>query len=227
MNQLVTRIRQKLTRKEPTLIQWTTEGVELTVSEEDLRAARETFERDKLLRLPGLVSPELAEAAREGMARDGFESPDEATQKSVFGGWYGLVREDLNPGVTNDMLNARANDPTFLEFVQQIAGTPPLGKCVGRVFRLLPTEKDLPWHTDAEGGRVADLVVDLSDERYEGGTFEIRDAETQKIFTAVDDMQYREGTLAPISEKIEHHNLRVTSKTPRVTFVGWFVPDGE
>ena len=211
------------------MIQWTTEGVERTASDEELQAARKTFQRDKLLRLPELVAPELAEAVREGMERDGFESPDEATQKSVFGGWYGLVREDLNPGVTNDMLNARANDPAFLEFVQQIAGTPPLGQCVGRVFRLLPTEKDLPWHTDAEGGRVADLVVDLSPptERYEGGRFEIRDAETEEIFTTVDDMQYREGTLAPISEKIEHHNLRVTSKTPRITFVGWFVPDGE
>ena len=57
--------------------------------------------------------------------------------------------------------------------------------------------------------------------------FEIRDAETEEIFTTVEDMQYLEATLAPISEKIEHHNLRVTSKTPRITFVGWFVPDGE
>jgi hypothetical protein len=206
------------------MIRWTTEGVEKTATDEELRAARETFERDRLLRLPGLITEDLAEAVREGMQRDGFEQPDEATQKSVYGGWYGRVREDLNPGVTNDMLNARANDPVFLDFVRQIAGTPPLGQCVGRVFRLLPTEEDLPWHTDAEGGRVADLVVDLSDERYEGGRFEIRDAETQNIFTTVDDLQYREGTLAPISEKIEHHNLRVTSETPRVTFVGWFVP---
>src|SRR5262245_21511364 len=226
---LLDRIRKKPAQTEGTMVQWTATGVEKTATEEEIRAAKATFQRDKLLRLPNLVAPELAEAVREGMERDGFESPDEATQKSVFGGWYGLVREDLNPGVTNDMRNARASDPAFLGLVQEVAGTAPLGKRVGRGFRLRPTAKGLPAHTDAGGGRVADLVVDrrLPDAVVEGGRFEIRDADSQTLFTSVEDLQYREGTLAPISEKIEHHNLRVTSETPRITFVGWFVPDGQ
>lgn len=207
------------------MIQFTTEGVETTATAEDLRVARETFERDKLLRLPGLITPEFAEVIRGGMERDGFEKPDEETMTSVYGGWYGRVRQDLNPGETNDMLNVCVNDSAFLQFVQQIAGTPPLGRCVGRVFRLLPTDDDLPWHTDAEGGRLADLVVDLSAERYDGGRFEMRDAQTTEIFTTVDDMQYREGVLARISPDIEHHNKRLTSETPRITFVGWFVSE--
>jgi hypothetical protein len=209
------------------MIQFTREGVKMTATPEQIRAAREVFQRDKLLRLPGLIAPDLAEAVQAGMERDGFQKPDEATMSSVYGGWYGRARQDLNPGVTNDMLNARANDPMFLDFVRQILGTPPLGRCVSRTFRLLSTEHDLPWHTDAEGGRIGDLVVDLSAARYQGGRFEMRHASSKEIFTTVDDMQYREGTLAEISEKIEHHNLRVTSTTPRITFVGWFVPVGQ
>jgi len=208
------------------MIQFTLDGVNVTATPEQMQSARALFDRAKLLRLPGLVTPELAKAVREGMERDGFEKPDDETMKSVYAGWYGRVRQDLNPGETNDMLNARANDPAFLKFVQDIAGTPPLGRCVGRVFRLLPTEQDLPWHTDAEGGRVADLVIDLSAERYEGGRFEMRHTASKEIFTTLDDMQYCEGTLARIAAEIEHHNLRVTSQTPRVTFVGWFVPEG-
>jgi hypothetical protein len=209
------------------MIQFTREGVKITATAEAIKAARGAFGRDKLLRLPGLIAPDFAEAIQAGMERDGFQKPDEATIGSVYGGWYGRVRQDLNPGPTTDVLNARANDPAFLKFVAQIAGTPPLGRCVGRVFRLLPTEEDLIWHTDAEGGRLADLVVDLSAIRYQGGRFEMRHAASKEIFTTVDDMQYREGTLAEISEKIEHHNLRVTGTIPRITFVGWFVPAGQ
>ena len=208
------------------MIEFTSEGVTTTATASGMDAARELFARAKLLRLPGLLTPEFAEVVRQGMNRDGFEAPDEATMKSVYGGWYGKVRQDLNPGVTNDMLNKRVNDPAFLSFVQEIAGTPPLQRCVGRVFRLLPTDEDLIWHTDAEGGRVADLVVDLSAERYQGGRFEMRHASSKQIFTTMDAMQYREGALARISADIEHHNRRVTSTNPRVTFVGWFVPEG-
>jgi len=208
------------------MIQFTTEGVKTTATAQDIAAARQAFERNKILRLPGLITPDYAEVIRKGMEQDGFLEPDEATMKSVYGGWYGKVRQDLNPGVTNDTLNSRVNEPAFLRFVQEIAETPPLGRCVGRVFRLLQTEEDLVWHTDAEGGRLADLVIDLSAVRYEGGRFEMRDAATKQIFTTVDDMQYCEGVLARISEKIEHHNKRLTSSTPRITFVGWFVPEG-
>jgi hypothetical protein len=209
------------------MIQFTLDGVKTTGSAEQMRAARETFEHDKLLRLPGLISPELAEAVRAGMERDGFQQPDEATMKHVYGGWYGPVRQDLNPGPTIAMLDARVNDPAFLGFVQDIAGTPPLARCVGRIFRLRATDEDHVWHTDAEGGRLADIVIDLSADRYEGGRFEMRDAATKKIFTTVDDMQYCEGALARISADIEHHNKRVTSSTQRITYVGWFVPEGQ
>jgi hypothetical protein len=209
------------------MIQFTREGVRTTTTTEQMREARLVFERDKLLRLPDLIEAEFAQAIQAGMERDGFEKPSEETIGSTYGGWYGRVRQDLNPGLTNDALNARANDPRFLKFVEQVCATPPLGRCVGRVFRLLPTEEDLVWHTDAEGGRLADLVIDLSAVRYQGGRFEMRHADSKKIFTTVDDMQYREGTLARISESIEHHNLRVTGKIPRITFVGWFVPVGQ
>jgi len=215
------------TTKESTMIQFTTEGVELTATDDELRTARETFERDKLLRLPGLISPELAQVIQEGIERDGFEDPDEATHKSAYAGLYVNVRHDLRQGPTVDMMNERANDPTFLDFVRQVAQLPHVERCVGRVVRLLPASEDFPWHTDADAGRVGDLVVDISADRYDGCSFEMRDAETKEIFTTVADMQYREGTLALISPEIEHHNLRVTSTNPRITFVGWFVsPDG-
>jgi hypothetical protein len=125
------------------------------------------------------------------------------------------------------MLNERANDPKFLDFVRETTQLPSIKECVGRVVKLLPADEDFPWHTDADVGRVGDLVVDISAERYDGCGFEMRDAETKEIFTTVDDLQYREATLALISSEIEHHNLRVRSEAPRIAYVGWFLsPDG-
>ena len=210
------------------MIQFTLKGVKSTATVAETRAARESLKKHKLLRLPELIAPEFAAKIREGMERDGFQEPDEATKKSVYGGWYGPVRQDLNPGRTIKMLDARVNNPAFLKFVQELSGSrKPFGRCVGRVFRLRATEEDHVWHTDAEGGRKADIVIDLSAVRYKGGSFEMRDAKTKKIFSRIDDLHYREGVLALISPRIQHHNKRVTSKVQRITYVGWFVPKGK
>ena len=50
--------------------------------------------------------------------------------------------------------------------------------------------EDLPWHTDAEGGRLADLIIDLSSPKHEGGLFQMRDAHTQAIFNEVGDLDF-------------------------------------
>ena len=209
------------------MIRFTAEQVEITASDQELRAVRETIARDKLLRLPEFLSPELAKIVREGVESEGFEDPTADTHKSAYAGLYVNVRHDLKSGPTVDLLNARANDPKFLDFVREATQVPTIEECVGRVVKLFSAEEDFPWHTDADAGRVGDLVVDISAERYGGCAFEMRDAETKEIFTTVNDLQYREATLALISSEIEHHNLRVTSEAPRIAYVGWFVsPDG-
>src|SRR4051812_42226720 len=134
------------------MIEFTSRGVKTTATADEIRAARESLGTHKLLRLPKLIAPDFAAKIRKGMEADGFQEPDEATKNSVYGGWYGPVRQDLNPGRTLKMLDARVNDPKFLKFVQELSGsTKPFGRCVGRVFRLRATDEDHVWHTDAEG----------------------------------------------------------------------------
>ncbi len=209
------------------MIQFTNDGVEIAGSPERLSEAREEFEGRKLIHLPGLLSEELADTVRAGIERDGFEEPDVATgDASIFRGAYqgGKVGQDLRQGPVAQVIADRTNDPRLLSFVQTIIGSPPLAKCVGRVFRLFPMDDDLPWHTDAEGGRLADLIIDLSAVQHEGGRFEMRDARTGEIFNAVDTMAFGDGLLIRISPEIEHHYKAVTGSIPKVTFSGWFVP---
>ena len=161
---------------------------------------------------------------RAGIEQDGFE--EAADIDSVYRGAYqgGKVGLDLRPGETADLIADRTNDATLLRFVQTITESPPLERCIGRVFRLEPMETDLPWHTDAEGGRLADLIIDLSIVKHEGGLFEMRDAATEEIFNSVDSMAFGDGLLIRISPDIEHHYRAITGSIPKVTFSGWFVP---
>lgn len=207
------------------MIQFTSSGVEITDSPAHLNDAKKEFDRRRLLYLPGLLSPELADVVRRGLERDGFEEPDMSVT-SVYRGAYqgGKVGEDLRPGATADLLANRTNDPRLLEFVQTITGSPPLTRCIGRVFRLFPMADDLPWHTDAEGGRLADLIIHLSTVQHEGARFEMRDAKTREIFNTVDKMEFGDALLIRISPHIEHHYKAVTGSVPKVTFSGWFVP---
>jgi hypothetical protein len=210
------------------MIQFTSDGVQVTATPEELREAGEEFDRRKLMHLPGLLSAELAEAVRVGIERDGFEEPEAATggEDDVYRGAYqgGKVGQDLRQGPVAQVVADRTNDPQLLEFMKAITGSPPLTRCVGRVFRLFPMADDLPWHTDAEGGRLADLIIDLSAVPHEGGRFEMRDAGTREILNAVDSMAFGDALLIRISPDIEHHYKAVTGSIPKVTFSGWFVP---
>jgi hypothetical protein len=211
------------------MIQFTTRGVEVMGSAAELSEAHQQFERRRLLHLPGLLSPEVADIVRRGMERDGFEEPElagGAGEKSVYRGAYqgGKVGQDLCKGEAADLIENRTNDSRLLQFVQTITGSPPLTKCIGRDFRLFPMAEDLPWHTDAEGGRLADLIIHLSPVQHEGARFEMRDAHTREIFNTVDKMEFGDGLLIRISPHIEHHYKAVTGTVPKVTFSGWFVP---
>jgi hypothetical protein len=54
------------------MIQFTASGVEITASPAKLSEARDEFERRRLIHLPRLLSPEVADMVRQGMERDGF-----------------------------------------------------------------------------------------------------------------------------------------------------------
>lgn len=211
------------------MIQFTGDGVAVTASLAKLSEAKEEFERRKLIYLRGLLSPELADVMRHGIERDGFEEPDMtagALATSVYRGAYqeSKVAQDLRQGAAAELIANLTNDPRLLQFVETITGSPPRTKCIGRVFRVFSTAGDLPWHTDAEGGRFADLIIHLSAVQHEGARFEMRDAHTREIFNTVDTMEFGDALLIRISPHIEHHYKAVTGSIPKVAFSGGFLP---
>jgi hypothetical protein len=84
--------------------------------------------------------------------------------------------------------------------------------------------EDLAWHTDAEGGRVLDLIINLNVIPHGGGLFQMRDAHTHEILNEVDKTAFGDGMLIRISPDLEHHYKAIIGPVPKVTFSGWFVP---
>lgn len=212
------------------MIQFTSSGVQVVDSSARLREAKEEFEKRRLLHLPGLLSPELVESVRAGIERDGFEEPAQKTgADAVYQGAYqgGKVGWDLKAGDTSRLIADRTNDRRLLDFVAMITGSPPLQRCIGRVFRIFPMADDLPWHTDAEGGRLADLIINLNAKPHSGGLFQMRDKHTQNIFNEVGETAFGDGLLIKISPDIEHHYKAIIGSIPKVTFSGWFVPKSQ
>src|SRR5262245_12740404 len=210
------------------MIQFTTTGVEITGSPASLAETRAEFEKQKLVHLPGLLSTELAERVRLGIEQDGFEASPSAPggSRSPYQGAYqgNKVGEDLRQGETSQLIADRTNDPVLLQFVAAIGGSKPLARCIGRVFRLGAMAEDLAWHTDAEGGRVLDLIVNLNATPHAGGLFQMRDAHTHEILNEVGETAFGDGMLIRISPDLEHHYKAITGPIPKVTFSGWFVP---
>ena len=211
------------------MIRFTKRGVEMTASGAALQQAKAEFEERRLLHLPGLLAPDVIDWVRQGLERDGFEEPPEleaGSPDAVYRGAYqgGKVGQDLCPGETSSWVTERTNDAKLLEFVANITGSPPLSRCIGRVFRIFPMAEDLPWHTDAEGGRLADLIINLNSVPHDGGVFQMRDQRSQEIFNEVGETAFGDGLLIRISPAIEHHYKAITGSIPKITFSGWFVP---
>ena len=210
------------------MIRFTNSGVEVTASPGRLKEAKEEFERRRMLPLPGLLSSDVIDSVRRGIEQDGFEEPPapEKGADTTYRGAYqgGKVGEDLKPGATARLIAERTNDPRLLEFVQTVTSSTPLQRCIGRVFRLFATPEDLPWHTDAEGGRLADLIINLSPKPHGGALFQMRDAHTHEIFNEVAETGFGDGLLIKISPHIEHHYKAITGALPKVTFSGWSCP---
>jgi hypothetical protein len=211
------------------MIHFTETGVEVDASADALDRAAEQFRERELLHLPGLLTPSFRQSIREGIERDGFEDDDDTAPQAGqprFVGEYqnAKVGQDLRDGATLRAIRDRANDQNLFDFVERIVGCAPVGECVGRVFRLKPAGDDLPWHTDAEGGRVADLIIDLATTPFEGGRFQMRDAHTEQIMNDVGQLTFGDALLIRISPDIEHHYTAITGSTPKTLFSGWMAP---
>lgn len=112
----------------------------------------------------------------------------------------------------------------LLRWLERVAGCGPLVRVEGEVAEHRAGGEDhLSWHQDMhKPGRKLALVIDLSDTRYEGGEFELRDTQSRQVLIRHHHDQPGSALLFRIAENLEHRVLPVTSGGPRRVFACGF-----
>jgi hypothetical protein len=179
----------------------------------DIEHRKAEFREKHCVILPTLLEPKLLDFLLERLER---------------GRWCDNVNEGVGREIVLDDAPARGllhfglNAPVFLDTVQEIAGCGPLTRFDGRVYRFIPnSDHHAVWHRDLENGLIG-LSMNLSKSGYEGGIFQLRERQTQRMLAEIANTGWGDAMLFRISKQLEHRVTEVMGENSKTAFAGWF-----
>jgi len=166
--------------------------------------------------LTGLLAPEFRRMLDPALRRPFVEQRVE--------GAPGM--RQVEPGIqpASRALELALRRAPLLRWLERVAGCGPLIRVEGEVAEHRSGGEDyLSWHQDMhKPGRRLALVIDLSDARYEGGIFELRDRQSKQLLIRHHHDQPGSALLFRIAGNLEHRVLPITSGGPRRVFACGF-----
>ena len=122
--------------------------------------------------LPGFLAPQILAPLMEWVEASQFVLTDEVSRDGVFG--TTLFVPQFERSIF--LLHFALNRPALFKFSEQVADCTGIANFRGRIHRTLAgTGQHIDWHDDAVEARTLGLCINLSAERYSGGTLQIRD----------------------------------------------------
>lgn len=117
----------------------------------------------------------------------------------------------------------------LLDWLEVATGLKPLRATMGRLAQTRANGSDaLSWHSDMESDhRKLGLVVNLSDQPFTGGAFEMRRKGASSPFHSVTYDQPGSIMVFAVNDEIEHRVTLVTAGGPRRVYAGWAVSQPE
>jgi hypothetical protein len=182
----------------------------------DLTPLRDTFRRTHCVRLPALIAPDLLSRIQREVERGEFRAFDHD----------GIATElRLQSGVATGLLHVLVNDPEVFRFVEELSETSPLRAFLGRVYRRDANGHYDSWHSDLVEGRRIGMSVNLSAQVYEGGVFDLRETETERMLASIANVGFGDAILFRLAPTLEHQVTAVRGVHPKTAFAGWFLAD--
>jgi 2OG-Fe(II) oxygenase superfamily len=183
-------------------------------SQAEREELRDEFEQRDCAVLEGFFEATLLEELLPRLERTGF--------RARAHGHIG-TEDSMEAGGPLASLLLAANDPRLFEFVMEVTGCGAIGCFDGRVYRLDPARgHGDSWHSDVGDNRLVAMSVNLTSERYEGGTLEIRDQRSGEVTAKVGGTALGDAVIFRIAEHLRHRVSRVQGEVPRIAFAGWF-----
>lgn len=197
------------------MIQLTRKGVAFASAPVNLKALRESYERDNYVILPRLFEADLFEAILQRVESAPFVPRDHDGIALEF-----CMQDD----VTTAMLGFFPNQPAFLRIIEQITGESKVGQFVGRVYRMTSSDGHFDkWHTDAINSRAVTMSVNLSRKPFQGGALQLRRHDSPEILHEVHNTGFGDALLFRISPDLTHRVQNVQGDVPKTAFAGWFI----
>lgn len=198
----------------------------LTADAGEIASLRDEFAQRHCVVLLHLLSPDVLQSLMQRLATAEFvETPH------YFHHAQGDAREfakDLTIVGKSPVLHALhllLNMPALFEVIEQITGSPKIGCFSGRIYRSLPgSDHHLDWHNDQEEAtRLIGLSVNLSEQMYEGGVFQLRERVSERLTAEVTRGGLGSAHLFRVAPLVEHRVTPVEGLYARTAAAGWFM----
>lgn len=189
-------------------------------------------ERTEILEPPEAFHAEFAER-RSILCRNIFEASFLATLRricnaahyapEVVGGLGHRMAE--TPSRAGRAITLALRRADTVRWVERAAGRGPFVGVDGRVIEARADSEDqLVWHNDMnDTRRRLGITINLSEQEYEGGMFEMRETATGRMVTRHHHKEMGAALLFAVSSRYEHRVLPVVSGGPRRIYTGWFL----
>jgi hypothetical protein len=188
-------------------------------SDTEIEGLRREFQQRKCVRLPNLIEESLLTQFLKKLKNTDFEPKTEGAPGDEFG--RVLFVPNTQPALF--LFQLLMNNPDLFHIIQRITGCPEIGNFFGRIHRSSPgPEHQIEWHGDNSDHRLVGLSVNLSDDTFSGGSFQIRDKKSELMLKEITNTQVGDAFLFGIDPNLQHRLLPVSAGGNRTVGVGWF-----
>jgi hypothetical protein len=135
-------------------------------------------------------------------------------------------RQRETPGIAGGALALALKRNDLLRWLEKATGCEPLHSTFGRVMQIVPGGAHrLDWHDDLpeDPTRRLGITINLSENAYEGGLFEIRVKKTRQVLARHRHEMPGSVLIFDVSDELEHRVWPITAGGPRRIFTGWFL----
>ncbi|MGN6398636.1 MAG: 2OG-Fe(II) oxygenase [Mucilaginibacter sp.] len=181
------------------------------------------FTKRQCIVLPQLLDNELLDKLISNIDDASFYERQHFAGNKIFATDLSVPSKN----VALHQFNFLFNNTRLFRLIETITDLPGVRGFSGRIYRNLPgTSHFLDWHDDRSiPTRLIGLSINLSYQRYEGGTFQIRKKGDKKYLTEVGCTNPGDAHIFKVSHQLEHRVTEVTGNFPRTAGAGWFTSE--
>ena len=186
----------------------------IVAPEIDIQELRPEFESRHYLILPNLLGGGVLNSVSQRIQTASF-------RLRVYEG----IGQDLcpNDAQTTSRLNFLCNNRRLFEAIEAITRCGHLGSFIGKIYRMNPDADHFDsWHDDVHDNRKIALSINLTEEPYDGGILELRDAKSKQVISRISRTGFGDGVIFRIADYLEHRRTPVTGRFAKTAFAGWF-----